>query len=124
MIDESFGPIIGLQKVSSDEEATTLMLDTEYGLTSAVFSNNEERAIRILDNMNSGTVYWNCCDRVSPKVPWSGRKNSGLGSTLVFAGHPSICSAESIPFKNAIIISELEGIIRVLVNRKGSLALR
>ena len=86
MIDESFGPIIGLQKVSSDEEATTLMLNTEYGLTSAVFSNNEERAIRILDNMNSGTVYWNCCDRVSPKVPWSGRKNSGLGSTLSSQG--------------------------------------
>ena len=86
MIDESFGPIIGLQKVSSDEEATALMLDTEYGLTSAVFSNNEERAIRILDNMNSGTVYWNCCDRISPKVPWSGRKNSGLGSTLSSQG--------------------------------------
>ena len=86
MVDESFGPIIGLQKVSSDEEATTFMLDTEYGLTSAVFSNNKERAIRILDNMNSGTVYWNCCDRISPKVPWSGRKNSGLGSTLSSQG--------------------------------------
>ena len=86
MVDESFGPIIGLQKVSSDEEAITLMLDTEYGLTSAVFSNNKERAIRILDNMNSGTVYWNCCDRISPKVPWSGRKNSGLGSTLSSQG--------------------------------------
>ena len=86
MIEESFGPIIGLQKVNSDKEATALMLDTEYGLTSAVFSNNKERAIRILDNMNSGTVYWNCCDRVSPKVPWSGRKNSGLGSTLSSQG--------------------------------------
>jgi acyl-CoA reductase-like NAD-dependent aldehyde dehydrogenase len=86
MIDESFGPIIGLHKVSSDEEATALMLDTEYGLTSAVFANNEERAMRILDNMNSGTVYWNCCDRVSPNLPWSGRKNSGLGSTLSSQG--------------------------------------
>ena len=86
MIDESFGPIIGLQKVSSDEEATNLMLDSEYGLTSAVFSKNEERAKSILDKMNSGTVYWNCCDRVSPKLPWSGRKNSGLGSTLSSQG--------------------------------------
>ena len=86
MIDESFGPIIGLQKVNSDEEAISLMLDTEYGLTSAVFSSNEERAMHILDNMNSGTVYWNCCDRVSPNIPWSGRKNSGLGSTLSSQG--------------------------------------
>lgn len=86
MIDESFGPIIGLQKVSSDQEVIKLMLDTEYGLTSAVFSGNEERAMKILDAMNTGTVYWNCCDRVSPNLPWSGRKNSGIGSTLSSQG--------------------------------------
>ena len=86
MKDESFGPIIGLQKVKSDEEAIQLMLDTEYGLTSAVFSSNEERAMHILDNMNTGTVYWNCCDRVSPNLPWSGRKNSGIGATLSSQG--------------------------------------
>ncbi len=86
MIDESFGPIIGIQKVTSDEEAVTLMKDTEYGLTSAIFTSNEERAYTILNQMNSGTVYWNCCDRVSPNVPWSGRKNSGLGSTLSSQG--------------------------------------
>jgi len=86
MRDESFGPIIGIQKVTSDEEAVALMQDTEYGLTAAVFSSNEERAIDILKEMNTGTVYWNCCDRVSPNLPWSGRKNSGLGSTLSSQG--------------------------------------
>ncbi len=86
MREESFGPIIGIQKVSSDEEAIRLMRDTDYGLTSAIFSSSEERAKSILKEMDSGTVYWNCCDRVSPNVPWSGRKNSGLGSTLSFQG--------------------------------------
>lgn len=86
MKDESFGPIIGIQKVSSDEEAIELMLDTDYGLTSAVFGSDEERVDIILKAMNSGTVYWNCCDRVSPNIPWSGRKNSGLGSTLSTQG--------------------------------------
>jgi len=86
MCEESFGPIIGIQKVSSDEEAVALMKDTRYGLTSAVFSSSEDRAKAILEKMDSGTVYWNCCDRVSPNVPWSGRKNSGLGSTLSFVG--------------------------------------
>lgn len=86
MIEESFGPIIGLQKVSSDEEVIELMLDTEYGLTSAVFSSNEESAMNILDAMDTGTVYWNCCDRVSPNLPWSGRKNSGIGITLSSQG--------------------------------------
>lgn len=86
MKEESFGPIIGIQKVNSDEDAVALMQDTEYGLTAAVFSGNEQRAMKLLKQMNTGTVYWNCCDRVSPNVPWSGRKNSGLGSTLSAQG--------------------------------------
>lgn len=86
MRDESFGPIIGIQKVTSDVEAIALMQDTEYGLTASVFSSSESRALDILNKMDTGTVYWNCCDRVSPNVPWSGRKNSGLGSTLSSQG--------------------------------------
>lgn len=86
MMDESFGPIIGIQKVKDDAEAISLMLDTPYGLTSAVYTLNSDRADAIMEEMNSGTVYWNCCDRVSPNVPWSGRGNSGLGSTLSHAG--------------------------------------
>lgn len=86
MKEESFGPVIGIQKVKSDEEALHLMQDTAYGLTAAVFSTDKERADKIFDEMNTGTVYWNCCDRVSPNIPWSGRKNSGLGSTLSHIG--------------------------------------
>lgn len=86
MREESFGPIIGIQKVASDEEALALMQDTEYGLTSAVFSSDQSRAENVLSHLNSGTAYWNCCDRVSPNVPWSGRKNSGVGSTLSYQG--------------------------------------
>jgi acyl-CoA reductase-like NAD-dependent aldehyde dehydrogenase len=82
MKDESFGPIIGIQKVSSDTEALSLMNDTEYGLTAAVYTTDRERASKILSEVNSGSVYWNCCDRVSPRLPWSGRKHSGIGVTL------------------------------------------
>lgn len=86
MVEESFGPIIGIQPVADDDEAIELMLDTDYGLTSAVYSANEQRAMDIMYAMNSGTVYWNCCDRVSPALPWSGRGHSGLGSTLSHQG--------------------------------------
>jgi acyl-CoA reductase-like NAD-dependent aldehyde dehydrogenase len=86
MKDESFGPIIGIQKVSSDAEALSLMQDTEYGLTAAVFSGSQKRAEKVLSQLNTGTAYWNCCDRVSPNVPWSGRKHSGVGSTLSYIG--------------------------------------
>lgn len=86
MREESFGPIIGIMKVKNDQEAIALMNDTEYGLTSSVYSSSEERAKKILSNIDSGTGYWNCCDRVSAAVPWSGRKNSGIGATLSHAG--------------------------------------
>jgi len=86
MKEESFGPVIGIQKVGSDAEAVDLMKDTSYGLTAAVYTSNEERAEKILKQMNTGTVYWNCCDRVSANLPWSGRKDSGLGSTLSYSG--------------------------------------
>jgi acyl-CoA reductase-like NAD-dependent aldehyde dehydrogenase len=86
MREESFGPIIGIMKVKSDDEAAQLMNDTDYGLTASVYSSSEDRAKRMLSKMHSGTAYWNCCDRVSAAVPWSGRKNSGIGATLSHIG--------------------------------------
>ncbi len=86
MKEESFGPVIGIMKVKNDEEASQLMNDTAYGLTAAVYSSNQQRAENILSQINSGTGYWNCCDRVSAALPWSGRKHSGFGSTLSHAG--------------------------------------
>ncbi len=86
MRDESFGPIIGIMKVKNDEEAIRLMQDTEYGLTAAVYSAQRARAEKILQQMNVGSGYWNCCDRVSAALPWSGRLHSGIGTTLSHAG--------------------------------------
>lgn len=86
MTEESFGPVIGIQEVQSDDEAIALMQDTTYGLTAAVYSDTWESAVPILEKMNTGTVYWNCCDRVSAKLPWSGRQNSGIGATLSYQG--------------------------------------
>ena len=82
MRDESFGPVIGIQKVPDDEEALRLMNDTEYGLTAGVYTPQERRAKAILSRVRSGSAYWNCCDRVSPRLPWSGVGHSGVGLTL------------------------------------------
>ena len=82
MREESFGPIIGIQAVDGDDEAVALMNDTDYGLTAGVYTHDERRAKRILARVNAGSVYWNCCDRVSPRLPWSGVKHSGIGLTL------------------------------------------
>jgi acyl-CoA reductase-like NAD-dependent aldehyde dehydrogenase len=72
--------------VSNDEEAIALMRDSEYGLTASVYSSDQKRAEQILEKIDCGTGYWNCCDRVSAALPWSGRKHSGFGATLSHAG--------------------------------------
>jgi acyl-CoA reductase-like NAD-dependent aldehyde dehydrogenase len=86
MREESFGPIIGIEAVADDATAIARMNDTEFGLTAGVYSRDRARATAILTRVNAGSVYWNCCDRVSPRLPWTGRKHSGLGSTLSRAG--------------------------------------
>ena len=82
MRDESFGPIIGIQSVQDDEEALVLMNDTSYGLTAGIYTTDRKRAEKMLAQVRAGSVYWNCCDRVSPRLPWSGVGDSGVGVTL------------------------------------------
>ena len=82
MREESFGPVIGIQKVHGDDEAVALMNDTRYGLTAGIYTRDEARARELLGRVHAGSVYWNCCDRVSPRLPWSGHGDSGIGLTL------------------------------------------
>jgi len=100
MKDESFGPIIGIMKVKNDEEAVQLMQDSEYGLTASVYSSNKSRAENILQKINSGTGYWNCCDRLSPALPWSGRRHSGFGATLSHIGIRAFAKPKALHLKS------------------------
>jgi acyl-CoA reductase-like NAD-dependent aldehyde dehydrogenase len=101
MKDESFGPIIGIEAVADDDAAVDLMNDTEYGLTAGVYTKDERRAKRILARVNAGTVYWNCCDRVSPRLPWSGVKHSGIGLTLSTYGIQTFTRPKAWHLKSA-----------------------
>jgi acyl-CoA reductase-like NAD-dependent aldehyde dehydrogenase len=101
MREESFGPIIGIQKVSSDGEAVKLMNDTRYGLTAGVFTPDEARAKTLLAQVNAGSVYWNCCDRVSPRLPWSGHGDSGIGLTLSTYGIQTFTRPKAWHLKSA-----------------------
>jgi acyl-CoA reductase-like NAD-dependent aldehyde dehydrogenase len=100
MRDESFGPIIGIMKVEDDNQAVHFMQDTSYGLTASVYSNDKSRAERILKEINAGTGYWNCCDRVSAALPWSGRNNSGFGTTLSHIGIRAFAKPKAYHMKN------------------------
>lgn len=101
MSEESFGPVIGIQVVENDAEALKLMNDTEYGLTASVYTKDEDAALRILRQLNTGTGYWNCCDRVSPRLPWSGRKGSGIGATLSLEGLKTFVQPKALHLNRA-----------------------
>ncbi|MDE1949788.1 MAG: aldehyde dehydrogenase family protein [Burkholderiales bacterium] len=101
MREESFGPVIGIQKVSGDEEALALMNDSRYGLTAGVYTKDEAKAHELLARVNAGSVYWNCCDRVSPRLPWSGVGDSGIGLTLSSYGIQTFTRPKAWHLKSA-----------------------
>jgi len=82
MVEESFGPIVGVQKVSDDDEAVRLMNDSPYGLTAAVWTRDQERAFRIGAQIETGTFFMNRCDYLDPMLPWTGVKDTGKGMSL------------------------------------------
>ena len=82
MQDESFGPVIGILAVANDEEAVRLMNDSPYGLTASVWTSDLDRAIRIGEQIETGTFYMNRCDYLDPALPWCGVKDTGRGATL------------------------------------------
>jgi acyl-CoA reductase-like NAD-dependent aldehyde dehydrogenase len=86
MRDETFGPVVGVQRVRDDTEALACLDDTEFGLGAAVFSRDRGRAERILSRLEVGNAYWNTSDRSSVRLPWSGRRHSGLGVSLSESG--------------------------------------
>ncbi|MBM3345877.1 MAG: aldehyde dehydrogenase family protein [Betaproteobacteria bacterium] len=101
MQEESFGPIIGISKVANDDQAARFMNDTRYGLTAGVYSRDERRAMRVLSAVRSGSAYWNCCDRVSPRLPWSGVGESGMGVTLSIRGIEAFTRTRAWHLKSA-----------------------
>ena len=86
MRDETFGPVIGVQRVRDDAEALACLDDSEFGLGAAVFSGDRGRAERILSRLEVGNAYWNTSDRSSVRLPWSGRRHSGLGVSMSESG--------------------------------------
>ena len=95
MRDEIFGPVAGLMKVASDEEAIGLMNDSPYGLTASVWTADEEAAKAIGDQIDTGTFFMNRCDYLDPALAWVGVKDSGRGCTLSIVGYEHLTRPKS-----------------------------
>lgn len=95
MTEETFGPVVGIMKVGSDEEAIHLMNDSAYGLTAAIFTRDVAAAEAIGDRVETGTVFLNRCDALDPALPWVGVKDTGRGYTLSRWGYETLTRPKS-----------------------------
>jgi acyl-CoA reductase-like NAD-dependent aldehyde dehydrogenase len=102
MTEESFGPVVGIQKVRDDDEAVALMNDSEFGLTAAIFSRDETTALALAERLDTGTVFLNRCDYLDPALAWTGVKNSGRGCTLSTLGYDHLTRPKSFHFKTQL----------------------
>jgi len=100
MSEECFGPVAGIMPVDSDEQAIALMNDSPYGLTAAVFTQDEAAALHIGGQVRAGTFFMNRCDYLDPALAWTGVKQSGCGVSLSKLGYEPLTQAKSFHLRS------------------------
>jgi acyl-CoA reductase-like NAD-dependent aldehyde dehydrogenase len=99
MMEESFGPVVGIMKVSSDAEAISLMNDSPYGLTASIWTNDYDTAAEIGAQVETGTIFMNRADYLDPALCWTGCKDTGRGGSLSYLGFHSVTRPRSYHLK-------------------------
>lgn len=99
MREESFGPVVGIMKVSGDDEAIALMNDSDYGLTASIWTADPDRATEIGNRLETGTVFMNRCDYLDPALCWTGVKDTGRGASLSALGFHAVTRPKSFHLK-------------------------
>jgi acyl-CoA reductase-like NAD-dependent aldehyde dehydrogenase len=102
MTEESFGPVVGIMKVASDDEAVRLMNDSEFGLTASIWTTDADAAVVLGDRIETGTWFMNRCDYLDPALAWTGVKDSGRGCTLSQLGFEQLTRPKSFHLRTAI----------------------
>ena len=99
MREESFGPVVGIMNVKDDAEAISLMNDSDYGLTAALWTHDLDRATHVADQLETGTVFMNRCDYLDPALCWTGCKDTGRGGSLSEIGFHNLTRPKSYHMK-------------------------
>ncbi|EJM92254.1 NAD-dependent aldehyde dehydrogenase [Pseudomonas sp. GM74] len=102
MRDESFGPVVGIMPVASDDEAIALMNDSEFGLSASIWTRDLAAAERLGNQIATGTLFMNRCDYLDPALAWTGMKNSGRGVTLSPLGYEHLTRAKSFHLRHEV----------------------
>ncbi len=99
MMEESFGPVVGIMKVKDDAEAIALMNDSPYGLTASIWTNDYDTAAQIGAQVETGTIFMNRADYLDPALCWTGCKDTGRGGSLSYLGFHSVTRPRSYHLK-------------------------
>lgn len=99
MREETFGPAVGIMKVSGDEEALRLMNDSDFGLTASLWTADAERANALAPKIETGTVFMNRADYVDPAGCWTGVKDTGRGGAMSILGYRAVTRPRTIHFR-------------------------
>lgn len=102
MTEESFGPVVGVMKVSSDDEAVALMNDSDFGLTASIWTADTDAALALGDRIETGTLFMNRADYLDPALAWTGVKNSGRGCTLSPLGYDHLTRPMSFHLRTQV----------------------
>lgn len=100
MKEETFGPVIPIVRVHSDEEAVAMINDSDFGLTCSVWTQSEEAFADLVDKIDAGTVFCNRADYLDPALCWTGVKDSGRGVSLSRYGFDAVTRPKSIHVKS------------------------
>jgi acyl-CoA reductase-like NAD-dependent aldehyde dehydrogenase len=99
MMEESFGPVVGIMKVHDDAEAVQLMNDSPYGLTASIWTTDLDAAEHLSGEIQTGTVFANRCDYLDPALAWTGVKDTGRGASLSVLGYHALTRPKSVHLK-------------------------
>ena len=101
MQEENFAPILAVMKVSSINKAIEYVNDSDFGLTSAIYTSDVKVAKYFSDRVETGSVFMNRCDYLDPALAWVGVKNSGMGFSLSKYAFKSVTRKKSLNFKTS-----------------------
>lgn len=102
MREESFGPVVGIMAVDSDDEAIRLMNDSPYGLSASIWTADLDAARAIGSELETGTVFMNRADHLDPALAWTGVKDTGRGVTLSRLGYETLTRPRSFHLRHTL----------------------
>ncbi|VAW10607.1 Aldehyde dehydrogenase [hydrothermal vent metagenome] len=100
MVEESFGPVIGIMAVRNDGEAVALMNDSPFGLTASIWTGDIDAAETLGTKIQTGTVFANRCDYLDPELAWTGVKDTGRGASLSRIGYDMLTRPKSFHLRH------------------------